>query len=144
MTPKPDFFERPDMASRTQLRRLLVVEDDPDQCRALKDRLEHYGYTVTCAEDGDAAVEMLKQNSFDGILLDLSLPTVQGGDVLWRAHEVCPGLPVLILSVSQSRIRAVRESQSAACGYICKPFTIDELKQALRTCFGPAREPVQT
>jgi sigma-B regulation protein RsbU (phosphoserine phosphatase) len=132
------------MASRAPLRRLLVVEDDPDQCRALRDRLEHYGYRVCCAKNGEAAVGMLQTKAFDGILLDLRLPTVQGGEVLRRAHEVCPDLPVLVLSASQSRIRAVQESQAAACGYIYKPFTIDELKQALHTCFGPAHEPVQT
>ncbi len=58
--------------------RLLVVEDDPDQSRMLCDRLELYGYAVSCASDGPAALEMLQTDSYTGLLLDLNLPTMQG------------------------------------------------------------------
>ena len=128
------------MALQATFKRLLVVEDDPDQSRALRDRLQLYGYTVACANDGDAAMEMLQAHSFDGVLLDLNLPTVPGTQVLVEARHVCPALPVLVMSASQTRIRAAKESQAGACRYILKPFGIAELKQALHSCFGPAEE----
>ena len=128
------------MALQATFKHLLVVEDDPDQSRALRDRLQLYGYTVACAHDGDAAMEMLQAHSFDGVLLDLNLPTVPGTQVLVEAREVFPALPVLVMSASQSRIRAAKGSPAGACSYILKPFGIAELKQALHSCFGPAEE----
>jgi DNA-binding response OmpR family regulator len=128
------------MAQQGSFKRLLVVEDDPDQCRALRDRLELYGYQVSCAEDGSAAMQMLQADSFHGVLLDLNLPNISGHEVLAQARRTFPDLPVVIMSASRSRIRAVKESDAAACCYIAKPFGIAELKQALLSCFGPAHE----
>jgi DNA-binding response OmpR family regulator len=130
------------MALEATLKRLLVVEDDPDQSRALRDRLQLYGYAVSCAEDGKAAMEMLQADSFHGVLLDLNLPNVSGAQVLAQARHMFPALPVLILSASRSRIRAVKESNAGACSYILKPFGIAELNQALRSCFGPTQQAV--
>ena len=130
------------MALQGPLKRLLVVEDDEDQSRALRDRLELYGYAVSCAEDGSVAMEMLQADSFHGVLLDLNLPNVSGNQVLAQARQAFPDLPVLIMSASQSRIRAAQGSNAGACGYIMKPFGIAELKQALHSCFGPAHEPI--
>jgi DNA-binding response OmpR family regulator len=127
------------MALQTQLRQLLLVEDDPDQCRALQDRLELYGYTVTCAADGRAAMDMLEVGSFHGVLLDLNLPKVHGNEVLVRTRQRFPDLPVLILSASQSRLRAAKASQTGACGYLLKPFNAGDFKNALHCCFGPAK-----
>jgi len=124
------------------LKHLLVVEDDPDQCRALRDRLELYGYTVSCAEDGGAAIELLQEKSFHGVLLDLNLPNISGDQILARTRETHPDLPVLILSAFHSRIRAAKKAHGGACGYISKPFGIMELKRALQSCFGPAQQPV--
>ncbi len=128
------------MALQASFKRLLVVEDDPDQSRALRDRLQLYGYAVACADDGDAAMKMLQTHAFHGLLLDLNLPTVPGTQILTEARQVFPALPVLIMSASQSRIRAAKASQAGACSYILKPFGIAELKHALHSCFGPAEE----
>ncbi len=130
------------MALESTLKRLLVVEDDPDQSRALRDRLELYGYAVSCAEDGDAAMQMLQSHSFHGVLLDLNLPSISGTYVLAEARRAFPALPVLIMSASHSRIRAAKDTNAAACAYILKPFGIAQLKQALQSCFGTAQQPV--
>jgi CheY-like chemotaxis protein len=128
------------MALEAPLKRLLLVEDDPDQSRAVRDRLELYGYSVSCAEGGQTAIEMLRANSFDGVLLDLNLPDVPGIQVLAAARQTLPDLPVLVMSASQSRLRAAKESNQA-CGCIAKPFGITQFKQALQTCFGTAHQP---
>ena len=130
------------MAHDATPKRLLVVEDDPDQSRALRDRLQLYGYAVSCAEDGHAAMEMLQADSFHGVLLDLNLPNLSGTQVLAQARHMYPALPILILSASQSRIRAVKESNAGVCSCILKPFGIAELKQALQSCFGLAPQAV--
>jgi DNA-binding NtrC family response regulator len=130
------------MACQVPLKRLLVVEDDPDQCRALQHRLELYGYAVSCAEDGEAAMAMLQVHPFDGVLLDLNLPHVSGLEVLAHTRDTFPALPVILMSVSQSGLRAAQASHAAACEYLAKPYGITEFKQAVQSCFGPAHQPV--
>lgn len=128
------------MARHATWKRLLVVEDDPDQARAVRERLELYGYRVSCAGDGQIAMDMLLADSFDGVLLDLNLPHAPGIQLLMAAREALPKLPVLVMSASSSRLRAAMES-NAACGYIAKPFGIHQFKQAVQGCFGSAYPP---
>jgi len=126
------------MALQSSVKRLLLVEDDPDQARALRDRLELYGYAVLCAEDGQIATKMLQsQAMFDGVVLDLNLPHVSGIQLLVNTRQHLPSLPVLIMSASSTRLRAAKES-NLACGYIPKPFGSAQFKKALQECFGPA------
>lgn len=129
------------MALLATVKRLLVVEDDPDQSRAVRERLELYGYAVSCAQDGQNAMDMLQaEAAFDGVLLDLNLPHVPGLQVLAATRQVLPHVPVLVMSASSSRLQAAKES-NLACGYIAKPFGADQFKQAVRGCFGPAYQP---
>jgi CheY-like chemotaxis protein len=126
------------MALQTSPKRLLVVEDDPDQLQAVRDRLELYGYAVSCAKDGQIALEMLQaEDAFDGVLLDLNLPHVPGIQFLTDTRQSLPHLPVLVMSASSSRLQAAKESR-LACGYIAKPFERAQFKQAVYECFGPA------
>jgi CheY-like chemotaxis protein len=130
------------MAFQATVKRLLVVEDDPDQSRAVRDRLEHYGYAVSCAEDGQFAMEMLQaEASFDGVLMDLNLPQVPGIQILAAARHALPHLPVLVMSASSCRLRAAKETKLAS-GYIAKPFGAAQFKQAIHECFGPPYPPV--
>ncbi|MGZ8382633.1 MAG: response regulator [Nitrospira sp.] len=122
--------------------RLLVVEDDPDQCRMLCDRLKLYGYAVGCANDGPAALEMLQTDSYHGLLLDLNLPTMPGHRVLEQARHACPDLPVLIMSASLGGIRTLKDAGPPGCAYILKPYNSRELKQALVKSFGARPEAI--
>lgn len=130
------------MALQATVKRLLVVEDDPDQSMAVRDRLELYGYAVSCVKDGQIAMEMLQtgEDSFDGVLLDLNLPHVTGIQLLAETRQALPHLPVLVMSASSSRLQAAKES-NLACGYVAKPFGTAQFKQAVRACFGPAYQP---
>ena len=129
------------MALQPPGKRLLVVEDDPDLSRAVRDRLELYGYAVSCAEDGRAAMKMLHEEAaFDGVLLDLNLPHVSGIQVLANTKQRLPHTPVLVMSASSSRLRAAKET-NLACGYIAKPFATAQFKDAVQECFGPAYQP---
>jgi DNA-binding NtrC family response regulator len=128
------------MALPSTAKRLLVVEDDPDQSRAVRDRLELYGYAVSCAKDGRIAMEMLEaKQTFDGVLLDLNLPHVAGIQLLANTRQSLPHVPVLVMSASSTRLRAAKEC-NLACAYIAKPFGSAQFKEAVQRCFGPADE----
>ena len=129
------------MAVDATVKRLLVVEDDPDHSRAVRDRLELYGYAVACAEDGQRAMDMLQaENSFDGVLVDLNLPQVPGLQLLAATRHVLRHVPVVVMSASSCGLRAAKDL-NLACGYIAKPFGTDQFKQTVQGCFGPAYRP---
>ena len=126
------------MTTPTERKRLLLVEDDADQRNAIQDRLKLYGYAVACAGDGCTAMDLLHSGLFQGVLLDLNLPKLHGNEVLRQTRQSFPDMPVLIMSASQSRIRAAKACQAGACGYLVKPFSAGDFKSALNSCFGPA------
>ena len=95
------------MALQATVKRLLVVEDDPDQSRAVRERLELYGYALSCAQDGRIAMDLLQaEAAFDGVLLDLNLPQVPGLQLLAATRQALPHVPVLVMSASSSRRQA--------------------------------------
>jgi CheY-like chemotaxis protein len=129
------------MALQSPAKRLLVVEDDPDHSRAVRDRLELYGYAVECAEDGQVAMDMLQEEgTFDGILIDLNLPHVSGIQLLAKARQNHPHMRVMVMSASSSPLRVAKQA-NLACGYIAKPFGTAQFKQAVQECFGPPWQP---
>jgi DNA-binding response OmpR family regulator len=126
------------MAMKNLPKRLLVVEDDPDQCACLRDRLELYGYDVACAADGEKAVEMLRSDSFDGIVLDLNLPLLSGNDLLLEADNRFPQTPIILISASQSLLRKAKATSSRQHAYMLKPYGVEQLKYAVQSLFGSA------
>ena len=120
-------------------RRLLIADDDPDICRTLQDRLEAYGFSVAVAVDGAAALALLEAERFDGLILDLGLPQMDGSTVLRAARHHLPLLPVLVISASVVRMQAMKHSSPQPNGYLLKPFTTTEFKTALTQCVGQQR-----
>jgi DNA-binding response OmpR family regulator len=126
------------MAMKNLPKRLLVVEDDPDQCACLRDRLELYGYDVACAADGEQAREMLRTDSFDGIVLDLNLPLLSGNDLLLEAGDRFPQTPIILMSASQSLLRKAKAQSSGQRAYMLKPYGVSQFKYAVQSLFGSA------
>ncbi len=82
------------------MKRLLIVEDEEILARILKDRFEDAGWRVTSARDGEVAIEMIKTNKFDLVLLDLILPRKDGFEILHevRTDDSFKKLPIIIVS----------------------------------------------
>ena len=119
-------------------KRILVVDDDPDIRQVLLDRMSSFGYTVETAIDGRAALDALRRGGFDGMLLDMRMPKIDGLEVLRRTRKIHPDLPVVVvtaLSVQQQADQAVAEGARA---YLLKPFDAPQLKQVVEQYFGPA------
>ncbi len=124
------------------MKRILVVEDDPDLLLGLKDNLELEGYEVTTAIDGNAAVASAMQLRPDAIVLDLMLPGISGFEVcrVLRTRQV--NVPVIMLSARGQDTDKLRGLQLGADDYVTKPFSIVELlarlAALLRRAGGPA------
>jgi len=119
-------------------KRILVVDDDPDIRQVLLDRMSSFGYVVETAINGREALDALRRSGFDGMLLDMRMPEIDGFEVLRRTRKTHPDLPVVVvtaLSVQQQAAQAVAEGARA---YLLKPFDASQLKQVVEKCFGPA------
>jgi two-component system, OmpR family, response regulator len=112
--------------------RLLVVEDDFALSEVLVFSLRQVGYAVDRTDDGIAADTLLRHERFDLVVLDLSLPKMDGLDVLRRLRAAGSTTPVLILSARDADEERVQGLDSGADDYLVKPFSINELEARVR------------
>jgi DNA-binding response OmpR family regulator len=107
--------------------RLLVVEDDADLARGLTFNLRHEGYDVTAVSEGRRALAAARSGAFDLVILDLSLPDVDGLDVLreFRSRDVL--VPVICLTARGQETDIVMGLGLGADDYVTKPFGLAEL-----------------
>jgi signal transduction histidine kinase len=118
--------------------RILVVDDDPDIRDLLRDRLLADGYQVQTARDGRQTVELLRQGSIDGVMLDIGIPEINGLEVLSLLRRTDQTLPVVIMTAVEALDRALLAMEAGAQAYLLKPFDIDQLKLVVDRWFKPA------
>jgi two-component system, OmpR family, response regulator MprA len=111
---------------------LLVVDDDPALARTLRRALGIEGYAVECAADGAEALLRLAASSFDAVVLDVSMPRVDGLAVCRRMRERRDRTPVLMLTARDAVGDRVSGLDAGADDYLVKPFALDELNARVR------------
>jgi DNA-binding response OmpR family regulator len=127
------------------MRRILVVEDNPDLAFGLRNNLEIEGYEVAVAHDGTNALAQAEQFSPDLIVLDLGIPDPDGFRVLRTLRDKGDDVPVMILSAAGEETAKVRGLRIGADDFVTKPFSILELLariEALLRRPRPSRVPV--
>ncbi len=112
--------------------KLLVVEDERDLNEIITKELTINGYVVDSCFDGQEAYEYLSLNEYDGAILDIMLPKIDGFDVLERIRNKGIQTPVLFLTARDSKKDIIRGLDSGADDYIAKPFDLDELLARVR------------
>jgi two-component system response regulator TctD len=112
--------------------KLLIVEDDLAMQTALQRALSSRAITIAVCGDGLLALSMWKQLQPDVVLLDLSLPNVDGLEVLSQARQQGLQTPVLILTARSTVGDRVIGLNTGADDYLAKPFDLDELEARLR------------
>ncbi len=112
--------------------RVLIVEDEPTLGNQLKNTLEHNGYAVDLATDGEDGHYMGSTENYDAVVLDLGLPEVDGLTVLDRWRKEGKVMPVLVLTARDSWSDKVAGLDAGADDYLAKPFQSQELIARLR------------
>jgi two-component system response regulator MprA len=112
--------------------KLLVVDDDPALARTLRRALGVEGYDVECAGDGAEALQRLTAGRFDAVVLDVSMPRLDGLAVCRRMRERRDRTPVLMLTARDAVGDRVSGLDAGADDYLVKPFALDELNARVR------------
>jgi DNA-binding response OmpR family regulator len=108
-------------------RKILIVEDEPNIGRGLKDNLEFEGYQIDLAADGAAGLNLILTNHYDLILLDVMMPEMSGFDVCKKAREKGIEVPIILLTAKSEEFDKVLGLELGADDYITKPFSLREL-----------------
>jgi len=112
--------------------RLLVVEDEKKVASFIKQGLEEEGYAVDVALDGEKGLEMALDEVHDLIILDISLPKMDGLQVLKKLRQQKVNTPVLLLTVRATIEDKVLGLDAGADDYLTKPFAFQELVARVR------------
>lgn len=112
--------------------RLLLVEDEQALSKALKTILERNNYSVDAAYDGQEALEYLEADNYDGVILDIMMPKVDGITVLQEIRKKGSLIPVLLLTAKSEVDDKVLGLDAGANDYLTKPFNSRELLARIR------------
>lgn len=111
---------------------LLLVEDNRDLAQNVFDYFEAKGYTLDLAEDGISGLHLAASNSYDVIVLDLTLPGLDGLSLCRRLREAGKDTPVLMLTARDSLDDKIAGLEAGADDYVVKPFALREVNARLR------------
>lgn len=112
--------------------RLLLAEDEKALSKALTAILERNNYSVDAVYDGQSALEYLETDNYDGVILDIMMPKVDGLTVLRKVREKGNLIPILLLTAKSEVDDKVEGLDAGANDYLTKPFHSKELLARIR------------
>ena len=116
------------------VRKILIVDDEPDVLKVIIFRLKKMGYEVISAVDGEGVLDLIKKEKPDFIFLDLRLPKISGSEICLsiKNDQELRCIPVIIITASSDKIKEIAK-ECKADGYILKPFNPDELISKIKS-----------
>ena len=112
-------------------KRVLVVDDEKLIVKGIRFSLEQEGMQVDCAYDGQEALDMIKENTYDVILLDVMLPKFTGYEVCQQVREFSD-VPIIMVTAKDDDMDKILGLEYGADDYITKPFNILEVKARIK------------
>ncbi|HEY6329041.1 MAG TPA: sigma-54 dependent transcriptional regulator [Blastocatellia bacterium] len=106
---------------------IIVVEDEAPMCDLLTAFFTDRGYKVTAVQDGEQALERLRDGEYALVITDIKLPGMSGLELLARLHIEWPEIAVIVMTAFGSISSAVEAMKLGAEDYVAKPFQLDEL-----------------
>jgi len=116
--------------------KILVVDDNEEFCRNVTDILELKGYEVVSAHDGLKALELVKQNGFDMVLMDVKMPVMDGVETYRKVKEIAPNTPVIMVTAFAVEELLREALQQGAYGSLKKPIDFDQLLELIERATG--------
>jgi CheY-like chemotaxis protein len=111
--------------------RILVVDDEPAVCGAIKMLLEHDGHKVQTANNGTEALSLLEQDMFDLVTTDFAMQGMKGDALAVAIKQRLPNQPVLMISANGAIAQSFGEPLPGVDMVISKPFSLEDLREAV-------------
>ncbi|MEC8376110.1 MAG: response regulator transcription factor [Pseudomonadota bacterium] len=127
--------------------RILIAEDDSRLLTQLDALLQQHGYSVDLADNGEHALFLIKEYSYDLAIIDIGMPKLDGFEVIKKARQADITCPILILTARDRWQEKVEGLDAGADDYLTKPFHDEELlaraKALIRRASGQANPTIQ-
>ena len=114
------------------VKRVLVVDDEHNLREMISSYLQNEGYETVEAANGDSAVQTVKNDQIDLVLLDIMMPEMDGYEVLKEIRSIQKKLPVIMLTAKTDEIDKIVGLEMGADDYITKPFSLRELSARIK------------
>lgn len=114
------------------MKKILIVDDSNAIAHAVKDMLSQLGYESSRAMHGKEAIELLREESFDLILLDWNMPEMSGIEFLeWNMNNKAVKCPIVMMTTENKPKKILQAIGLGAAEYIMKPFTVDIIESKI-------------
>jgi two-component system, OmpR family, copper resistance phosphate regulon response regulator CusR len=120
------------MVTPSSIPRILIAEDETRLAAFLEKGLRKSGFETAVAEDGQAALEMVQQDDYALLLLDIGLPLKDGWVVLQELRKLGKSLPVIVVTAFSDDRKRATAMVAGANDYVTKPFRFNELLQRIQ------------
>ncbi len=111
--------------------KVLLIDDETEFLQNLSDRMTIRGMEVTTAQDGNAALNAVNNDSFDAVVLDLQMPGMDGIEVLKRIKTERPNMQIILLTGHASLEKGVEAMRLGAMDFMEKPADINSLAEKI-------------
>lgn len=120
----------------TEKRTILLIDDIEENREILKRRLEKEGFSVMTACNGQEGLDAMEQDKFNLIMTDLNMPVMDGHTFLKtiKADSRFANIPIIILTALDETGTIIKNLRAGACGYLTKPFSMDQIRAQLDFC----------
>lgn len=116
-------------------KRLLIIDDDSGIVEYLTEMLTANGYSVKGETDPQRALQRIETENFDLLISDIEMPGLRGLDLMTAIHAIKPGQLILLMTAFGSIDLGVNSLQAGACGFVTKPFSLNDLLAAIDKAF---------
>ncbi|MBS1124397.1 MAG: response regulator receiver protein [Deltaproteobacteria bacterium] len=112
---------------------ILIVDDDPEIVAMLSTRLGHRGYKVSSAGDGNRAIELVKRERPDLVLLDVMMPGKSGWEVVrtLKQDPLTQGIKIIMVTAIGKQVNEITAQLYGADAYVDKPFEFEKLEKVI-------------
>lgn len=122
--------------SNIPAKRILVVDDEPYVCDALRMMLSIDGHEVTTASSGRQGLDLLAQQPFDLVITDYSMPSMKGDEFASLVKARNPAQPVVMITAYAEMLSGAKSGLPCIDVLISKPFRLEQLRQAVARVLG--------
>lgn len=117
-------------------RRILIVDDEELVRNYVRRALASRGWEISEADNGIAALALLKREAFDAVICDLKMPDMRGEEVIKRIRDLVPAMKIIAITGSVSNVTNPLVPGVELDGFLIKPFGIDEIRDLMKRVAG--------